>query len=121
MTDTFAYKILREAEATLFDKKGLFTGSPVDVQDGFIHLSLAGQIQGTLDKHYTDGSELRLIEVELAACTGEVKFEVSRDGAKFPHLFGILYKDATRRVWPLRADTSGRYALPSDLPKILEA
>lgn len=117
MTDPLAYKILRETEFAALESQGRFTGSPVDIQDGFIHLSLAGQLQGTLDKHYKDGAALSLVEVDLAACKDEVKFEVSRGGAKFPHLYGTLYMSAARRIWPLAAGANGRYTLPDDLER----
>jgi len=98
MKHHLAYKILRAAEFATLSEQGQFIGSLVDIQDGFIHLSLAGQLQGTLDKHYTEGDDLHLIEVELSACRDIVKFEVSRGGAEFPHLYGTLY-----------------YSLPNDL------
>lgn len=115
MKDVFAYKILHNPDYALLDKQGAFLGSHVDIQDGYIHLSLAGQLQGTLDKHYTDSRDLTLVEVELAACSDVVKFERSRGGADFPHLYGTLYKTATRRIWPLHAGIDGRYKLPADL------
>jgi len=115
MTDQLAYKILRADEYAVLESQGAFTGSPVDIQDGYIHLSMAGQLQGTLDKHYTGGDDLNLVEVELAACTDAVKFETSRGGAQFPHLYGTLYKAATRRIWPLKAGSDGRYNLPDNL------
>ncbi len=115
MNQTYAYKILRACEFAAFDKDGQFTGSPVDIQDGYIHLSLAGQLQGTLDKHYTDGDMLSLVEVELAACGDDVKFEVSRGGARFPHLYNTLYKSAIRRIWPLKAGANGQYKVPLEL------
>ncbi|MEP1231694.1 MAG: DUF952 domain-containing protein [Litorimonas sp.] len=120
MSDSYAYKILRKLEYTTLKGQGVFTGSPVDAQDGFIHLSLAGQLQETLDKHYVDSADLTLVEVDLKACAGEVKFEVSRGGAKFPHLYGALEITAMRRIWPLAADENGRYQLPSEIQSDLE-
>jgi len=115
MSDKYAYKILRNPEYAAFKAQGHFSGSTVDIQDGFIHLSLASQLQGTLDKHYTDGVDLTLAEVELELCAGDIKFEVSRGGAAFPHLYAPLQKSALKRIWPLTADATGRYELPADL------
>jgi len=115
MKHVFAYKVLHEEDYAVLDEQGQFSGSAVDIADGFIHLSLAGQLQATLDKHYIDGSDLKLVEVELAACADGLKFERSRGGADFPHLYGILYKRAARRIWPLTAGANGRYKLPPNL------
>ena len=115
MSDKYAYKILRVPEYADLKAHGHFTGSAVDIRDGFIHLSLASQLQGTLDKHYTDGADLTLAEVELGPCTGDIKFEISRGGAAFPHLYAPLHKSALKRIWPLTADETGRYELPADL------
>lgn len=115
MENIFAYKILHNADYARLVKQGAYSGSQIDIQDGYIHLSLASQLQGTLDKHYTDGADLTLVEVQLAACDDMVKFERSRGGADFPHLYGTLYKTATRRIWPLSAGIDGRYKLPADL------
>lgn len=111
----FAYKILRSREYEAFSQYGVFTGSRVDAQDGFIHLSFAGQLQGTLDKHYSNAGVLSLIEVDLAACKDEVKFETSRGGAQFPHLYGTLDKKACPKVWTLTPKSCGGYDLPEDI------
>lgn len=85
-----AYKILTAAQWAQFQSDGVFHGAPVDVADGYIHLSAADQLQGTLDKHFAQASGLVIAEVDLAALGTAVRWEVSRGGALFPHIYGPL-------------------------------
>lgn len=85
-----AYKILTAEQWAKFQADGVFSGAPVDLADGYIHLSAAEQVQGTLDKHFGGASGLVIAEVDLAALGDTVKWEVSRDDALFPHIYGPL-------------------------------
>lgn len=85
-----AYKILTTDQWAQFQADGVFLGAPVDLADGYIHLSAADQLQGTLDKHFPGQSGLVIAEVDLAALGKTVKWEVSRGGALFPHIYGPL-------------------------------
>ena len=85
-----AYKILTADQWAQFRSGGVFHGAPVDLADGYIHLSAADQLQGTLDKHFAGQSGLVIAEVDLAQLGGTVKWEVSRGNALFPHIYGPL-------------------------------
>ena len=85
-----AYKILTADQWVRFQTDGIFHGAPVDLADGYIHLSAAGQLQGTLDKHFAGQAGLVIIEVNLAALGDSVKWEGSRGDALFPHIYGPL-------------------------------
>jgi uncharacterized protein (DUF952 family) len=85
-----AYKILTADQWSQFQADGVFLGAPVDLADGYIHLSTADQVQGTLDKHFAGQDGLVLAEVDLAALGDVVRWEVSRGGALFPHIYGSL-------------------------------
>jgi beta-hydroxylase len=85
-----AFKILTAAEWALFQADGRFEGSPADRADGFIHLSAADQVEGTLARHFAGQAGLVLAEVDLAALGDAVRWEESRGGALFPHVFGML-------------------------------
>lgn len=85
-----AYKIFTADQWTQFQVDGVFHGAPVDIADGYIHLSADDQLQGTLDKHFAEQSRLVIVEVDLAALGSTVKWEVSRGGALFPHIYGAL-------------------------------
>lgn len=69
---------------------GFFTGSADDVRDGFIHLSNADQLPGTLAKYFRDQTDLTLIGFNSAALGNALKWEASRGGALFPHYYGAL-------------------------------
>lgn len=90
MHTTTAFKILTPEQWALFQSEGIFHGAPVDLQDGYIHLSTSEQLQGTLDKHFAGQDGLVIIEVDLPALGASIKWEVSRGGALFPHIYGPL-------------------------------
>jgi beta-hydroxylase len=95
---TTAFKILTTDQWTAWQSTGLFTGAPVDHADGYIHLSTADQLQGTLDKHFAGQSGLFIVEVDLDVLSDSVKWEVSRGGALFPHVYGTIPMGAVRNV-----------------------
>lgn len=83
------YKIFRGPEWADFQATGHFAGSADDGRDGFIHLSTAEQLQGTLDKHFAGESGLVVAELSLGD-DEHLKWEESRGGQKFPHLYRAL-------------------------------
>ena len=85
-----AFKILTADQWSLFMADGVFVGAPVDLADGYIHLSAADQLQGTLDKHFGGQTGLVIAEVDLAVLGETLKWETSRGGALFPHIYGSL-------------------------------
>ena len=89
MTQT-AFKILTADQWIQFTKDGVFAGAPVDLADGYIHLSAADQVEGTLDKHFAGQAGLVIAEIDLGLLGDSVKWEVSRGGAHFPHLYAVL-------------------------------
>ena len=110
MRDPIIYKILRQDEWASLENNGRFDGSVHDIRDGFIHMSTRAQLQGTLDKHYTEGDIVILAAVRLADIAETVKWEVSRGGAEFPHIYGALPLSAVKQHWPLSPGPEGRYA-----------
>ncbi len=102
MTDApqpkIAFKILTDAQWAQFEEEGIFHGAPVDIADGYIHLSTDEQLQGTLDKHFAGQSGLVIVAVDLDSLGYLVKWEVSRGDALFPHIYGPLPMTAVLRV-----------------------
>jgi len=88
-TDKTAYKILTADQWETFERDGAFRGAPVDLADGYIHLSTAEQLQGTLNKHFAGQPGLVIAEVDLEQLGENIRWEVSRGGALFPHLYNI--------------------------------
>lgn len=117
MPETHIYKILQRPEWKTLSESGAFSGSPVDHQDGFIHLSTAAQVQGTLDKHYTDGADLILAEITASDIAADLKYEISRGGAAFPHLYAALPLTAVCRHWSISPDKDRRFDAASVLAK----
>ena len=82
----------REAEAA-----GRFSGAPVDVADGYIHFSSAGQVRETARSVILPGrADLVLVAVDVAALGPALRWEPSRGGALFPHLYGVLPMSAVQ-------------------------
>lgn len=111
--ETVAYKILTSEQMTGLLDKGSFIGSPVDLADGFIHLSTAGQVQETLDKHFARQGDLYIASVDLSLLGDVVKWEVSRGGALFPHVYADLPLRAVLAHGPVTYDSSGNLILPA--------
>lgn len=97
-----AFKILTEEEWATFDRDGVFSGTPLDGLDGFIHLSTADQLQGTLAKHFPGKKGLVIVEIDLALLGNSIRWERARDGALFPHLYGQLTRKHVIGVNPGR-------------------
>lgn len=82
-----AFKIFTAVQWAAFQAEGDFAGAPVDLADGYIHLSAKAQLQGTLDKHFAGQSGLVIAEIDLGILGDDVVWETSRGGALFPHLY----------------------------------
>lgn len=111
MPDTTAYKILTSDQMTALEH-GSFKGAPVDVADGYIHLSTADQLQETLDRHFAGQDGLWLAAVDLEALGDAVKWEESRGGQLFPHIYGDLTLDAVTAYSELHYEADGALRLP---------
>ena len=88
--NSLIYKICRRTEFETADRTGIFTGSPDDKRDGFIHFSKKDQLAGTLEKHFSGETDLVLLGVRVDSLGSELKWETSRGGEVFPHLYNHL-------------------------------
>ncbi len=84
------FKIFTQPQWSLFVSEGRFSGSDDDRRDGFIHLSFQEQLEGTLERHFSQQSNLVIAEFLLERLGNNVRMEKSRKGELFPHLFGEL-------------------------------
>ncbi len=96
----------REAEA-----KGQLDGAPVDLADGFIHFSTAEQVAETAAKHFAGQGDLLLIAIEADVFGDALKWEPSRGGALFPHLYRPLKTDETHWTRPMPLGEDGIHAI----------
>ncbi|WCR04463.1 DUF952 domain-containing protein [Paracoccus saliphilus] len=81
------YKILRASEWATLRSDGHSAGAPVDIADGFVHFSTAAQLPGTLAKHFADEDDLTLLACDAQALGDDLRWEPSRGGDLFPHLY----------------------------------
>jgi uncharacterized protein (DUF952 family) len=107
------YKICPEALWRTAEAEGRFDGAPIDHQDGYIHFSTAEQAVETAAKHFAGQSGLLLVAVDADALGDVLKWEVSRGGALFPHLYGVLPLTAVKWVKPLPLAASGLHDFPA--------
>ncbi|KPQ07655.1 MAG: hypothetical protein HLUCCA12_04465 [Rhodobacteraceae bacterium HLUCCA12] len=91
------YKIFRRPEWDQFRRQGQTLGAPVDLADGFIHFSTAAQVTETAARHFAGESDLVLVAAEADALGSALRWEPSRGGALFPHLYRPLWLDDV--VW----------------------
>lgn len=109
------YKIVRAAEWDGAREAGVFEGSADDERDGFIHLSRAAQLRTTLEKHFAGEDGLLLVSLRVDGLGGDLKWERSRGGENFPHLYAPLKLTCAHSVVPIHRDSEGNAILPSDL------
>ena len=83
------FKIMTGSEYQAFNETGQFSGSPIDIEDGFIHFSTSEQAQETADKHFSQHDEIWVLEIDLKRFADNLKWEPSRGGDLFPHLYGL--------------------------------
>jgi len=84
------YKIFRRSEWDAFVAAGRTDGAPIDLSDGYIHISTSAQVAETAAKHFAGQSDLVLVALDSVALGDAVKWEPSRGGALFPHLYRAL-------------------------------
>ena len=113
MSDLFAYKILTKDQYDQLKTDGVFKGAPVDLADGYIHMSTRQQAAETAAKHFGGQDHLVMVMVDLAPFGETVKWEESRGGALFPHLYGELPLSAVAGKVVLRLDEQGKHLFPA--------
>jgi uncharacterized protein (DUF952 family) len=106
-----AYKVLTADQMAALEA-GSFAGAPIDLADGYIHLSTRNQLTETVDKHFAGQSGLWVAAVDLDAHGDAIRWEVSRGDAEFPHLYGRLTLETVIAYSPLERDEAGAVRLP---------
>jgi uncharacterized protein (DUF952 family) len=107
MQPTSIFKILRPAEWQAFGEARQFEGSPDDLRDGFIHFSTMPQVSGTLSRHFTSETEVVILRVASAPLGDALRWEPSRQGALFPHLYRALRIEEVDESWTLQRGADG--------------
>lgn len=111
------YKIFRAGEWEALRRDGWTDGAPVDLADGFIHFSTAEQLRETAAKHFAGAEGLVLAAAEAGALGERLKWEPSRGGALFPHLYRRLLLSEIAGHRPLPLDPAGGgHRFPPEIP-----
>ena len=107
-----AYKVLTALQMAEFERDGVFAGAPIDLTDGYIHLSTADQLTETVTKHFAGQDDLHLVAVDLVVLGESVKWEASRGGQLFPHIYAALPLSAALAYGALARAADGTVVLP---------
>jgi uncharacterized protein (DUF952 family) len=109
------YKICTRGEWQRALGAGSYEGSQADRTDGYIHFSTYTQLQGTVEKHFRNRTDLVLVAVDATLLGPALRWEPARGGALFPHLYGPLDVAAALAVEPLALGHDGVPQLPESL------
>ena len=112
MSESLIYHICRAEEWAEAEAAGRYQGSSQDRADGFIHFSGRDQVIESAAKHRAGQDGLVLLSVDPAALGDALKWEPSRGGLLFPHLYGPLPLEAVRKTEPLPLGPDGRHVFP---------
>jgi uncharacterized protein (DUF952 family) len=110
------YKIEDAAVWIAAQTADIYFGSPLDLADGFIHLSAADQVRETAAKWFTGRKGLVLAHIKVSALSEKLVWETSRGGALFPHLYGPLHMSALHDVEDLPVDENGLHMFGPTIP-----
>lgn len=113
MADLFAFKILTPDQYAQFKADGIFNGAPIDLSDGYIHMSTREQAAETAAKHFAGQDALVMVMIDLAPLADAIRWETSRGGALFPHLYAPLPISAVAGKVILRLDEAGQHQFPA--------
>lgn len=109
------YKIFRNAEWQALQDAGETAGAPIDVTDGYVHFSTAQQVRETAAKHFADEDDLWLLGLHAEDLGADLRWEKSRGGQDFPHLYRFLRMKDVAWAKPLPLE-NGTHTFPADLP-----
>jgi uncharacterized protein (DUF952 family) len=112
MAEQPIYNLCRRADWEAALVRGEYRGSADDRRDGFIHFSTAQQVRESAARHRAGVPDLLLLAVDPASLGPALKWETSRGGAQFPHLYGTLPVSAVKTVTPLPLGPDGRHIFP---------
>ena len=106
------YHLARAAEWAAAQQSGVYRGAAEDRADGFLHFSTAEHIEESAARHRAGEPDLVLLAVPAVSLGDELRWEVSRGGVEFPHLYGDLDAALVARAEPLPLGEDGRHVFP---------
>ena len=109
------YKILTDGQMSALRAEGEIAGAPVDLADGYVHLSTGTQVRETAAKHFSGQEGLWLLALDSEALGAALRWEPSRGGTLFPHLHAALRLSDVLRAEPLPLGPDGRHRFPQEI------
>ena len=109
MPENLIFKIVSEAQWARAVAQGVFRGAEIDLSDGYIHFSTSAQVAETATKHFAGRRDLWLVAVSASQLGDALKWEPSRGGDLFPHLYGELNLDLVKDARPLPIGENGEH------------
>ncbi|MCG7394829.1 DUF952 domain-containing protein [Microvirga sp. ACRRW] len=106
------YKISPESLWREAERLNSFGGAPIDIQDGYLHFSTENQVRETATRHFAGQGDLLLIAIDADKLGSALRYEPSRGGDLFPHLYAPLALSAVLWVKPLPLGPDGRHVFP---------
>ncbi|MEZ5792354.1 MAG: DUF952 domain-containing protein [Nitratireductor sp.] len=113
--DSIIFKIVTREEWSEAETAGVFAGAPIDIADGFIHFSTSAQVRETAAKHFGGRDNLLLVHVDASQLGDALRYEASRGGQLFPHLYAPMPLKSAIRVEPLPLDGEGNHVFPAEI------
>ncbi len=104
------FKILRAEEWRAFHEAGETRGAPIDLSDGYIHFSTSEQLLETAEKHFAGETGLMVLALDADGLADDLKWEPSRGGALFPHLYRLMRLSDV--LWARPMGGNGEHILP---------
>ncbi len=115
LSKDYIYKVVTAQQWAVAQEQGEFVGAPIDLEDGYIHFSNAAQVKETVSKHFAGQLDLLIVTVDPEKLGDSLKWEPSRGGDLFPHLYAHLSMDHVEAVADLPIGKNGEHLFPSDL------
>ena len=115
IVDETLFKVLHQSQWDDAKRAGLFSGCGIDLADGFIHLSSPSQIVETVRRYFSGHSDLLLLSIDASQLGDSLRWEASRGGDLFPHVYGDIPLAAVVSVATLPLDDEGSHVFPSSL------
>lgn len=113
MRPSVAFKIFTDSQWAEFQTAGRFDGAPVDLADGYIHMSAKEQIKETAARHFADQDNLVIAMIDLTKLGKALKWEESRNGDFFPHYYGSLELSAVLSAGVIQLGADGKHRFPN--------
>jgi uncharacterized protein (DUF952 family) len=114
-SDSIIYHLASAADWDQAKADGVYRGSPDDHRDGFMHFSTAAQVAESAARHRAGRTDVVLVAADAVRLGDALRWEPSRGGALFPHLYGDLPLDAVTATWPLALGADGRHVFPPEI------